>query len=183
MFRHFCATFLILACAAPLSAALKDILVIDETKANSMADLKFNTREFQAREYNGLREFKTGAFNANKEFRTNRTFDPGGRSLGRPVAEVFTGTSTFNGEARMFSGTSAFSGKKAEVGGSEPFGRELNPMGERAFAGADKRYDGPELKRRTREIDIINDALKAKEGAEGRVLSMDEVREILNKSE
>jgi hypothetical protein len=169
---------------APLaSASLDDILKIDETKANTMADLKFDTKAFQARDFQGLREFKTERINPNQEFRTNRTFDPGGRAIGTPAAEVFTGTSTLRGDATMFSRSSSLGEKRAELPGRTPFSRESNPMGERRFAAAERRYEGPELTRRTTEIEIINQALKAKEGAEGRVLSMDEVRAVLNRFE
>jgi hypothetical protein len=175
---------LILWGLAPLaSASLQDILKIDESKANNMADLKFDTKKFQAREFEGVREFKTERLNPNKEFRTNRMFDPGGRAIGTPVAEVFTGTSRLRGDATMFSRSSSLGEKRVELPGRAPFTREANPMGERRFAEADRRYEGPELKRRTTEIEIINQALKTKEEAEGRVLSMEEVRAVLNRFE
>jgi hypothetical protein len=83
----------------------------------------------------------------------------------------------------MFSRSSSLGEKRVELPGRAPFTREANPMGERRFAEADRRYEGPELKRRTTEIEIINQALKTKEEAEGRVLSMEEVRAVLNRFE
>jgi hypothetical protein len=164
-------------------AALKDILEIDKTKANTMADLKFDTKGFAARDFQGLKEFRTDQINPGKEFKTDRRYNPGGREFPTTQAEIFTGESVLKGETSMFSRTSSLQGRKPELNDRTPFTQADNPMGDKRFNAADRRYEGPELKRRTREIDIINSTLRAKEGAEGRVLSMDEVRDILNKNQ
>lgn len=48
--------------------------------------------------------------------------------------------------------------------------------------GMDERYSGPELKVISKEVKVINDTLKNKDDLKDQRLSMDQIREILNKN-
>lgn len=156
-------------------------------RPNDMAEKRFDTKSFQTRGYYGeLKEFKAApqmdlktfkAPGANKAF--DRTFDTSGNKV-------------FTGQAYLPSGVALadFTGSKASgfdasypVSTAQGLSTEANPMGGQTYSDSQKRYRGPELERRTTEIELINRTLRNKESLKGETLSMEEVREILNRRE
>lgn len=164
-------------------AGLKDILEVDQNKTNDMAERLFDTKTFQTRTFDANKEFRSGRFDANRQFQTGQRFDPGGRAIPVEAAEIFTGSARLSGVARGFERRSPLEGREAETRGRLPVAAEANPLGERNYRDSTLKYEGRELSRRTRELEVMERALRDRESKEGRVLSMSEVKEILNKYE
>lgn len=162
---------------------LKDILEVQQDKTNDMAERLFNTKTIETRQFDANREFKVRQFEVPSKFQADRRFHPGGREITVREAEIFTGKARVRVAADGFERRSNWDGRKVEVPGRAPMEVTLNPAGERTYREAGLRYDGPELRRRTTELERMEQALRERESKEGRVLSMDEVKEILNKFE
>jgi hypothetical protein len=156
-------------------------------RPNDMAEKKFDTKSFQTRgKYGQLNEFKVGSHLQMESFKPsapNKNFD---REFSTSENGVFTG------QAYLPSGraTEAFTGKAAggfdgryPVSAAQGLAAAAPPMGEQTYSESQKRYRGPELERKTTEVELINQTLRNKETLKGGVLSMEEVREILNKRE
>lgn len=172
-----------------LPGALKDMLHFEDkmNKPYNMSEKLFDTGELKAtKKYEGLKEFKTPPINGSQPAYpmppANKSFD---RSVKMPGGggQVFTGKS-YLGTDKVFSTGPApgFSGNYPTKTSGE-FTTATAPGYDKTFAGGDKRYDGPELRRRSAEIDIINQTLRNKESLKGGTLSMEEVKELLNKRE
>jgi len=156
-------------------------------RPNDMAEKKFDTKSFQTPgKYGQLNEFKVGSPMEMKSYKPpaqNKNFD---RVFSTPEKAVFTGQAYLPSAAA----TEAFAGKGASgfdaqypVSAAEGLSTGANPMGGQTYSASQKRYRGPELERKTTEIELINQTLRNKESLKGGVLSMEEVREILNRRE
>lgn len=182
MVLFFCGT-------SSLPAALKQMLEFEEkmNKPYNMSDKLFDTGEFKGtKKYEGLKEFKTSPINDSQPVypmpAANKSFD---RSVKMPGGggQVFTGKSYLSTDKAFPTGPAAGFSGDYQTKTSGEFTTALAPGYDKAYAGGDRRYEGPELRRRTVEIDIINQTLRNKESLKGGVLSMEEVKEILNKRE
>ena len=182
----------IVACAicgvAPLAAEsnmLKPELKMH--RPNDMAEKRFDTKSFQTRgTYGELKEFKVAPQMNLKSFKTpeaNKAFD---RSFDTAGNKVFTGQAYLPSGVALadFTGSRA-SGFDAQypVTTAQGLSMEANPMGGQTYSASQKRYRGPELERKTTEIELINRNLRNKESLKGETLSMEEVRDILNRFE
>ena len=182
-------TVLALCGTQSLPAELKQMLQFEDkmNKPYNMSEKLFDTGEFKGtKKYEGLKEFKTAPINGSQPAypmpAANNAFD---RSAKLPVGggQVFTGKSYLATDKAFPTGPAAgFTGEYPTQTSGE-FSTANNPMGDKTYADGDKRYQGSELQRKTAEIDIINKTLHNKESLKGGVLSMSEVREILNKRE
>jgi|GEM_PF-2820261 len=180
---------LVLCGTQSLPAALKDMLQFEDkmNKPYNMSDKLFDTNEFKGtKKYEGLKEFKTTPLNSSQPAypmpAANKSFD---RSAKIPAGggQVFTGKSFLAADKVYPTGPAGGFSGNYQTRTSAEFSTATIPMGEKTYAGADKRYQGSEMQRKTTEVDIINKTLHNKESLKGGTLSMDEVREILNKTE
>lgn len=172
-----------------LPGALKDMLHFEDkmNKPYNMSEKLFDTGEFKGtKKYEGLKEFKAPPINGSQPAypmpAANKSFD---RSVKMPGGggQVFTGKSYLSTDKVFSTGPAAgFSGNYPTKTSTE-FTTATAPGYDKSYAGGDKRYEGPELQRRTAEIDIINQTLRNKESLKGGTLSMEEVKELLNKRE
>lgn len=171
------------AAMLPSRAALEDMLRIEQSKTNDMASRVFDTRQFNTKTLNEFRSIPVQELPASPVFRTGQRPDWLSKKVPLQKAEVFTGRFTVKPLEGPFSGTSSLSGRRAELPDRPGFDTSINALGNRTFVDAGRRYQGPELERKTVEIEVINQILRNKEGVEGRTLRMDEVRAILNARE
>jgi len=172
-----------------LPAALKQMLQFEEkmNKPYNMSEKLFDTGEFKGtKKYDGLKEFKTSPINGSQPVfpmpAANKSFDRSAKMPGGG-GQVFTGKSYLSTDKVFATGPAGgFSGDYPTKTSGE-FTTALAPGYDKSFASGDKRYEGPEMRRRTAEIDIINKTLQNKESLKGGTLSMEEVKELLNKRE
>ncbi|MDX6765783.1 MAG: hypothetical protein SFU85_03230 [Candidatus Methylacidiphilales bacterium] len=172
----------------PLSApaALKDILQFEDKmeKSYDMSGKIYDTQSLQrVKNYDGLKEFRTTPRNDMPTFglpAENKGFN---KSFRVSESRVFNGRSYLDASQSYRTGpATGFSGNYS-TRNAAGFDTGANPMGDKTYKPARERYEGPELTRKTTEIEIINQTLQNKKDLKGGVLSMSEVREILNKRE
>lgn len=182
-------TVLFCAGTATLSAALKDMLKpeLRMEKPNEMREKTFDTKLFQTKgAYNGMKQFKVSPMKDLPGYKSTPANSAFEKQFAVPEKYVFTGREYLpvGGPVSDMAGKQApgFDGRyKTEA--APGLSAESDAMAKQTYVDSGKQYRGPELDRKTTEIELINQTLRNKESLKGEVLSMQEVREILNKRE
>ena len=166
-----------------LRAGLSDMLESpDSKKQRDYTDNRFFTKEFKTQEFSTGASSYFNTKNSGMDKSENKQFK------GEFNTKNFRGASVYQTDVNPFFSTS----KTFDAGGREIKGKELefkaaresgqeSHLGDKKFSQAELRYNGPELKTITKEVNIINEALKNKDDLKDQRLSIAEIREILNK--
>jgi hypothetical protein len=156
------------------------------TKTSSLTKNEFESKAFDVKKFGGMQEtglekkiFSTNDFNtgqsdtgwATKKFETKVNTDFSEESPFKRESKAFS-----TKESRL-SGMRVLEEKKAKEDGLKAIlSREKSLM-------ADMRYEGPEAKKIAQELKLINDTLKNKDDLKDHRISIEEIREILNKNQ
>lgn len=162
----------------------QDSLSGSEGKVSKMANTEFQAKNFDLKKFNT----KNSTGLENKIFNT-KEFNPGQTNTSWQNKSFNTkANSYFNRDSSLTKNNQAFGTKESSLGkvksaddkAAREDGAESVYLKEQSVLQG-MRYQGPEVKKITQELKLINDTLKNKKDLVDHRISIEEIKEILNK--